>query len=54
MIVFRDKAFLFVDGRYELQAQMEVDASDIAVVCTREMPRHLDAKQPCRTVHDCL
>lgn len=55
MIVFRDKAFLFVDGRYELQAQMEVDASDIAVVCTREslatwMQNNL--AEPCTIAYD--
>lgn len=36
LIAFRDKAYLFVDGRYELQAAMEVDTSAITVVTTRD------------------
>lgn len=34
LIVFADKAILFVDGRYELQASMEVDSNLVNVVCT--------------------
>lgn len=36
LIVFRDDAVLLVDGRYELQASLEVDTSKIKVVCTKE------------------
>ena len=36
LLVFPDRAVLFVDGRYELQAAREVDAEKIQVVVTRE------------------
>lgn len=36
LLVFPDRAVLFVDGRYELQAAREVDAAKIEVVVTRE------------------
>ena len=29
LLIFRDKIFLFVDGRYELQASLEVDTTKI-------------------------
>ena len=36
LIIFRDKAVLLVDGRYELQAQKQVNNELIRVVCTRD------------------
>ena len=36
LLVFRDKAFLLVDGRYELQATRQVDSSVFTVVCTND------------------
>lgn len=36
LLVFRNKALLFVDGRYELQAALEVDSSNVEVICTKE------------------
>ncbi len=36
LLVFRNKAYLFVDGRYELQAALETDNNQITVVCTKE------------------
>ena len=36
LIVFRDKAVLLVDGRYELQAAQETDPTRISVVCTTD------------------
>lgn len=36
LIVFRDKAILLVDGRYEIQAQNQTDKNIITVICTRE------------------
>lgn len=36
LIIFRDKVFLLVDGRYELQAKNQVNKDIITVVCTRD------------------
>lgn len=36
LIVFRDKAVLLVDGRYDIQARQQTDADKIEVVCTRD------------------
>ena len=36
LIVFRDRAVLLVDGRYDLQAKTQTDNTKIEVVCTRE------------------
>lgn len=36
LIVFRDKAVLLVDGRYDIQAKNQTDKNVITVVCTRE------------------
>lgn len=36
LIIFRDKTFLLVDGRYELQASLEVDTSAITVITTSD------------------
>ena len=36
LIIFRDKSVLLVDGRYELQAQKQVNNAIINVVCTRD------------------
>ena len=36
LIVFRDKAFLLVDGRYDIQARSQTQGKDIEVVCTRD------------------
>ncbi len=36
LLVLKDKAFLLVDGRYELQAACETDPAEINVVCTGE------------------
>lgn len=55
LIVFRDKAVLFVDGRYELQAAMEVDPAAVSVVTTRDtlatwMQNNLDS--PCKIFYN--
>ena len=34
LIITEKKCFLFVDGRYELQAQQQVNPNDIDVICT--------------------
>jgi Xaa-Pro aminopeptidase len=36
LIVFRDRAVLLVDGRYDIQARQQTDASCVEVVCTRD------------------
>lgn len=36
LIVFQDKAFLLVDGRYDIQARRQTDAKQVEVVCTRD------------------
>lgn len=36
LIVFRDKAVLLVDGRYDIQARQQTNADKIEVVCTRD------------------
>ncbi len=36
LIVFRDKAFLLVDGRYDVQARSQTQGKNIEVVCTRD------------------
>ena len=36
LIVFKDKAVLLVDGRYELQAAQEVDTEEVNVICTSD------------------
>lgn len=36
MIVFRDKAYLLVDGRYDIQARQQINSSFIEVICTRD------------------
>lgn len=36
LIVFKDKAVLLVDGRYELQAAQQVDPAAVEVVCTSD------------------
>ena len=35
-IIFRDKAFLLVDGRYDIQARSQTDSSIIEVIVTRD------------------
>jgi Xaa-Pro aminopeptidase len=32
-LIFRNKAYLFVDGRYEIQAKNEVDTNEFEVIC---------------------
>ena len=34
LLVFRDRAFLFTDGRYELQAARETDPEQVEVIIT--------------------
>lgn len=36
LIVFRDKACLLVDGRYDIQAKQQTDSSAVEVFCTRD------------------
>lgn len=36
LIVFRDKACLLVDGRYDIQARQQTDSSAVEVFCTRD------------------
>ena len=36
LIIFKDKAILLVDGRYELQAKKQVNNEIITVICTRD------------------
>ena len=36
LIIFKNKAVLLVDGRYELQAKNQVDNSIVSVICTRD------------------
>ncbi len=36
MIIFRDKAYLLVDGRYDIQAREQTNPQQIEVVCTRD------------------
>lgn len=36
LIVFPDRALLFVDGRYELQAVQETDSQKVSVICTSD------------------
>ena len=38
LLVFKDKAVLFVDGRYEIQSKQEVKDKNIEIVCTRLYP----------------
>lgn len=35
LIVFRDKAVLFVDGRYEIQSKLETNPEEVEVHCTK-------------------
>jgi len=55
LLVFRNKAYLFVDGRYELQAAQEVNSEQITVVCTKDslgtwMQNNLD--DPCKIAYN--
>lgn len=55
LLVFRDKAFLLVDGRYELQAAMEVDPASVSVVCTNDSVAtwiNNNQEQPCTFAYD--
>lgn len=55
LLVFRDKAFLLVDGRYELQAAMEVDPASVSVVCTNDSIAtwiNNNQEQPCTFAYD--
>ena len=36
LLICQDKSFLFVDGRYDLQAQKEVTDTNIEIVCTKD------------------
>ena len=36
LIVFRNKTFLLVDGRYDIQARAQTKGQDIEVICTRD------------------
>ncbi len=40
LLLLRDKAILFVDGRYELQAPRETNPDEIEVFCTKEQSFH--------------
>lgn len=35
LLVLADKAFLFVDGRYEIQAELETSRHDVTVICQK-------------------
>ncbi len=55
LLVFRNKAYLFVDGRYELQAAQEVNQEQISVICTKDtlgtwMQNNLD--DPCKIAYN--
>lgn len=55
MIVFPDRALLFVDGRYELQASQETDSQEVSVICSSDnlgswMQQHL--KEPLKIMYD--
>ncbi len=55
LLVFRNKAYLFVDGRYELQAAKEVNPEQITVVCSKDslatwMQNNLD--DPCKIAYN--
>lgn len=55
LLVFRDKAVLLVDGRYELQAAMEVDPASVSVVCTNDTVAtwiNNNQEQPCTFAYD--
>lgn len=55
LIVFRDKAFLFVDSRYELQAAAQVNPEEIQVVCTADTLADWMSKElqdPCTIAYD--
>lgn len=38
LLVFQNKAILFVDGRYEIQSKQEVSNKNIEIVCTKLYP----------------
>lgn len=40
LLILRDKAILFVDGRYELQAPRETDSREVEVFCTKDCSFH--------------
>ena len=40
LLILRDKAILFVDGRYELQAPRETDFREVEVFCTKDCSFH--------------
>ncbi|MBQ8676972.1 MAG: aminopeptidase P family protein [Alphaproteobacteria bacterium] len=55
LLVFADHAVLLVDGRYELQASLQVDTAQIKVVCTRDSLGswiHHNLKQPTAFMYD--
>ena len=40
LLILRDKAILFVDGRYELQAPRETNPAEVDIFCTKEQSFH--------------
>ena len=55
LIIFRDKAFLLVDGRYEIQASKQVDTNKITVICTNDSIGswiHNNVDNPCTFGYD--
>ncbi len=55
MIIFRDKVFLLVDGRYDIQARQQTAGQNIEVVCTRDsigsFIQH-NIEEPCKFLYD--
>lgn len=55
LLVFRDKAVLMVDGRYELQAALETDSAAVSIVCTNDTVAtwiNNNQEQPCTFAYD--
>lgn len=55
LLIFRDKIFLFVDGRYELQASLEVDTTKITVITTKETLAtwiQNNINEPCKIIYN--
>ena len=34
LVICQDKTYLFTDGRYELQSQMETDPKEVEIICS--------------------